>query len=207
MKHTLEKIEKLYSTSLKEHGVTSKSVGWRDEASQRLRFEKLATVIENKEGSVTVNDLGCGYGAMYNFLSKDYMVESYNGFDISDEMLDKAKHFIAHNDNVNLYKNDKLDTLAEYSFISGIFNVKFEEDEQSWKDFIIQMLENINKFSKKGFSFNLLTSYVDYKEPHLYYGDPLFFFDYCKKNFSKKVSLIHDYNLWEWTITVTKESR
>ena len=64
----------------------------------------------------------------------------------------------------------------------------------------------MNEKSLKGFAFNCLTSYVDYKEDHLYYGNPLFFFDFCKKNFSKYVTLIHDYKLYEWTMLVVKES-
>ena len=65
-------------------------------------------------------------------------------------------------------------------------------------------LDNLNAFSRKGFAFNLLTSYVDWKEGHLYYADPLFFFDYCKKKFSGRVALLHDYPLWEWTMLIRK---
>lgn len=59
--------------------------------------------------------------------------------------------------------------------------------------------------SVKGFSFNLLSTYADWKENHLFYGDPTYFFDYCKRNFSKKVFLLHDYPLYEWTIGVDLE--
>ena len=45
---------------------------------------------------------------------------------------------------------------------------------------------------------------VDWKEDHLYYADPLFWFNFCRNNISKKVTLLHDYPLWEWTICVTK---
>jgi hypothetical protein len=38
----------------------------------------------------------------------------------------------------------------------------------------------------------------------LYYADPLFFFDYCKTRFSRFVTLIHDYPLYEFTILVRK---
>ncbi|HAW53355.1 MAG TPA: SAM-dependent methyltransferase, partial [Flavobacteriales bacterium] len=45
----------------------------------------------------------------------------------------------------------------------------------------------------------------DRKRPDLYYGDPCFFFDYCKRNFSRNVALLHDYNLYDFTILVRKE--
>ena len=39
-------VARTYASSLAEHGASSRAVGWKDEASQRLRFEKLAQVIE-----------------------------------------------------------------------------------------------------------------------------------------------------------------
>ena len=41
--------------------------------------------------------------------------------------------------------------------------------------------------------------------PYLYYADPLFLFDYCKKKYSKSVALLHDYGLYEFTILVRKD--
>ncbi len=62
----------------------------------------------------------------------------------------------------------------------------------------------MNKASEKGFSFNLLTSYSDahLKKDYLYYANPGFWFDFCKQNFSRNVALLHDYNLYEFTIRV-----
>jgi hypothetical protein len=60
--------------------------------------------------------------------------------------------------------------------------------------------------SRLGFAFNHLSSYSDkeYMQSYLYYADPLFLFDYCKKNFSKNVALIHDYGQYDFTIIVRK---
>jgi hypothetical protein len=52
----------------------------------------------------------------------------------------------------------------------------------------------------------VLTKYSDkeYMKEYLYYADPLYLFDYCKKHFSKNVALLHDYNLYEFSIIVRK---
>jgi len=65
----------------------------------------------------------------------------------------------------------------------------------------------MNQKSKRGFSFNMLTKYSDkeYMRDDLYYADPLFILDFCKRNFSKNVSLLHDYGLYEFTILVRME--
>ncbi len=205
MKEILDKVKSLYTESLKEHGVDSKSVGWTTKEGQILRFEKLCDIIKDKKQLFTVNDLGCGYGAMFEYFEKNYFnIKHYNGYDISKEMLIAAKSQIGNSSKVELFNNEKIQTKADYSFISGIFNVKFESNDDDWEQFIKDTLQNLNNNSIKGFAFNILTSYVDYKEPHLYYADPLYFFDYCKRHFSKKVSLLHDYDLWEWTILVRK---
>ena len=41
MNEILNKVEKLYTDSLKEHGVSSKAVGWTTGDGQILRFDKL----------------------------------------------------------------------------------------------------------------------------------------------------------------------
>ena len=42
-------------------------------------------------------------------------------------------------------------------------------------------------------------------QDNLYYADSLFIFDFCKREFEKNISLIHDYDLYEFTILVTKD--
>jgi hypothetical protein len=64
----------------------------------------------------------------------------------------------------------------------------------------------MNALSRKGFSVNFLTKYSDPERmrPDLYYADPCLIFDYCKTHFSKNVALLHDYNLYDFTVLVRK---
>jgi hypothetical protein len=116
-------------------------------------------------------------------------------------MLEAANKYIKDG-RAEWINSDTISHEADYSFVSGTFNVRFKEDDSVWRGFIIKKLIEVSTKSKKGFAFNLLSTYVDWMEPHLYYGDPFFFFDYCKRNFSPYVSLLHDYPLYEWTILV-----
>jgi hypothetical protein len=50
-----------------------------------------------------------------------------------------------------------------------------------------------------------LSTYVHWKAENLYYADPFMFFDFCKRNISPYVSLLHDYPLFEWTLLVRKQ--
>jgi len=191
---------------LTEHGDQSKAVGWSTSDSQELRFEKLTQVIPKMTDSFSVNDYGCGYGAHLEYLlQKQYSVTGYNGYDLSEEMLSKSKDRLKGFDgDLTLINSSKISTSADFTFVSGTFNVRFESTYDEWKKFIEETLHMINESSNLGFSFNLLSKYVDWEEPHLFYGDPCYWFDYCKVNFSKEVSLLHDYPLYEWTILVKK---
>ncbi len=205
---TLDKVKNLYTENFQSHGYDSKSVGWRDEGSHNLRFQKLIQVIENtkKATEITVNDWGCGYGAMFNYLDElpNIRLKKYHGYDISKEMLDAAKEYVK-DERAEWLNSQDLTTKADYSFVSGTFNVRFEANDELWMQYIQDALLKLSEMSKRGFAFNLLSTYVDWKEEHLYYGDPFFFFDFCKKNISSYVSLLHDYPLYEWTIYVRKE--
>ena len=206
MRELLVNVAKLYSDNVKTFGATARSAGWKDEASQRLRFQKLLEVIKGGKGTgLTINDLGCGYGAFYQYLRTEssLKISRYYGYDISEEMLALARRSIKGKSAIFI-NSEQILYEADYSFASGIFNVKLDIEDSLWEHYIKETLFNMNEKSIKGFAFNALTTYVDYKESHLYYADPLFPFDFCKKNFSKKVSLLHDYGLYEWTIIVKR---
>jgi hypothetical protein len=96
---------------------------------------------------------------------------------------------------------------VDYSIVSGTFNIKLDVSTENWTDYVIQALNSMNRISHKGLAFNMLTKYSDleYMRSNLYYADPCFFFDYCKRNFAKDVALLHDYGLYDFTIHVRKQ--
>lgn len=205
MNVNLSKIEKLYSENLEKFGIDSKSVGWNSPESQILRFDKLMSVVEDPlHQEFSINELGCGYGELYKYCQiNNYRIGQYNGYDISEKMLEAANRYISNN-KVNLIKESSVKTKADYTITSGIFNVKFEEQKENWETYIKNTLKNMFENSEKGIAFNLLTKYVDFEAENLYYADPAYYFSFCKKELSKYVNLLHDYKLYEWTIVVKR---
>ena len=144
-------------------------------------------------------DYGCGYGALLNYIVPLYPEFYYTGFDISEDMLTNARKQNNHN---NVKWQNHLNTeIFDYCIASGIFNVKLEQQESVWIKYVIETLQELNAKSSYGFSFNMLTTYSDksHKKDYLHYADPCFYFDYCKRNFSKNVALLHDYGLYEFS--------
>lgn len=203
----LKDIEQLYTGNLKEHGTQSKAVGWNTEDCQQLRFEKLCSLLDRPSKPVKILDYGCGFGSMLQYIEQHYpgSVAEYQGYDISEDMIaEVGKQLSASKTKISLFNKPEISTSADFGFVSGTFNVRFDADDATWEAFIKSVLDALNNHCSEGFAFNLLSTYVDWQEPHLYYGDPCYWFDFCKRNFSRKVTLVHDYPLWEWTIVVRK---
>jgi len=202
----LSKIEKLYSDNVKTFGIDSRSVGWNTPESQYLRFEKLLKIIKVKKDSFTINELGCGYGELYKFLEKgDFNLSQFNGYDISKPMLDKCQEYIGKTSKLQLHNKSKLKTVADYTITSGIFNTPFDNNIYEWEVYIENTIKNMYDFSNKGIAFNFLTTFVDYRNDNLFYQDPSIILKFCLENFGKNASILHDYELYEFTVLVFKK--
>lgn len=201
----INQVNRYYSKKIIENGATPQGVDWNSTESQELRFEVLSTVISDKE-NFSVLDYGCGFGSMYDYFKKKYSQFYFTGLDISEEMIKEALKRNANDKNSAWVTALSTNTFFDYVIASGIFNVKLDNSNEEWKNYITETINKLNAHAKQGFSFNVLTKYSDkeFMKDYLYYADPLFLFDYCKTNFSKNVALLHDYNLYEFTIIVRK---
>jgi SAM-dependent methyltransferase len=207
----LSGVERLYTGNLAEHGIDSRSVGWPSRASQLLRFEKLYYVVSAaaSEGPLSFNDWGCGYGALFKFLDQRLgeRLVGYTGYDISREMLDAAAEEIGEDPRVELIEGSEVTRKADFSLVSGTFNVRLDAGDADWEVYVKEVLRALNENSHRGFSFNLLSSYVDWRKDDLFYADPAEFFAFCRRELSRFVTVLHDYPLYEWTISVLREDQ
>ena len=205
MKKVTKNIADYYSKKIREHGSTPEGVDWNGIESQHIRFEQLLKLTGT--GASEIADVGCGYGALLDYLTEKEMNTDYFGYDISPEMIDVArKEHPQKSSNFRTIQNLHEIPDHQYSIASGIFNVKNEVSDNEWLEYVLSSLVEINKVSRSGFAFNLLTSYSDEdkKRDYLYYASPEDLFRFCKENFSRNVALMHDYELYEFTIIVRK---
>ena len=201
----LNSVKKYYDEKLIEYGTTSRGVDWNSLESQNLRFAQLLNVCDTSN-FFTINDYGCGSGALVDYLTDQDYAFQYHGFDISELMVAEARELHQEGSNCTLFVNEDHLPVANYTVASGIFNVKLQTSNDDWEAYILKTIVRIAELSEKGFAFNALSKYSDseYMRPNLYYADPLTLFDFCKRNFSKFVNLLHDYPLYEFTIVVRK---
>ena len=204
-KSFLQNVATYYSHTLAQHGTTAKGVDWNGAESQRIRFEQVSKIIGSK-APFSINDVGCGYGALLDYLREIYPDFTYCGVDVSQSMIDSANIQHQGASNAAFYHGTDAPHINDYSVASGIFSVCLETPHEQWRQYIEDTIFKLDAWSTKGFAFNCLTSYsdADKMKPHLYYADPCELFDFCKRNFSQQVALLHDYGLYEFTILVRK---
>jgi SAM-dependent methyltransferase len=204
---TQKKLGEYFSEKLEEFGATPKGVDYNGSDSQERRFEQLVKVIDPSR-AFSVIDYGSGYGAMFDFLNRKGWQFEYYGIDLIEKMILAGRE--AHKDypNAHFTMNENEVPVADYLLAGAIFNIKLEETYENWQDFTCETLKRMNALCSRGFAFNMLTKYSDAdrmaQRPDLFYGDPLFFFDFCKHRFSRDVALLHDYGLYDFTILVRK---
>jgi SAM-dependent methyltransferase len=201
----LDEVASYYSEKLERHGETPQGVDWNGEEGQTLRFTQLCKIFTKSEG-FAVNDIGCGYGALYDFLDVNFQRFSYIGIDVSEDMLLAAKRRLCEKEGVHFVLGGAPAKAADFGVASGIFNVRLGRSDSEWLAYLESTLDIMNETSKLGFSFNCLTSYSDHDKmrDYLYYADPCMLFDLCKRRYSRNVSVLHDYGLYEFTILVRK---
>ncbi|HCS66455.1 MAG TPA: SAM-dependent methyltransferase [Cellvibrio sp.] len=202
----LAEVANYYSGKLAQYGETPKGVDWNGEDSQALRFEQLCKIIDDRS-QFSLNDLGCGYGALLDFLVENRPAFSYCGVDISEDMICAAEQRYRGYSPAQFIVSAQPDSVADYCVASGIFNVRLGRSDDEWFEYLQGTLDVLNRTSRHGFSFNCLTSYSDEdkRRDYLYYADPCRLFDLCKRRYSKQVALLHDYGLYEFTILVRKD--
>lgn len=199
------KIKNYFLDCFNKFGVTPMGLNWNSIEAQEIRFEQVSKVINYTE-PYSIIDFGCGYGSLINYLKLKGHTFTYTGYDIVDEMILKGRELHQFDNQCTFTHKEEILTKSDYVVESGIFNVKQSITDREWTEYIISLLNKMNSLAKVGMACNFLTKYSDpeFKRSDLYYADPCFIFDYCKNNFSRNVALLHDYDLYDFTIIVRK---
>lgn len=154
----------------------------------------------------SVNDVGCGYGALLKFLSKRFkhVNVDYWGVDLSVAMIDEAKRVSVKNKLGQFSVADQSPRMADYCVASGIFNVKLQQTDALWTAWIKTTLADMHANSRIGFAVNFLTPVAQGMEARaeLYRAPAPFWQSYCEQTLNAKVTLIEGYGMREYTLLV-----
>ena len=204
----LAPIVRMYGRRLDQCGATAQGVFWRDEDWQELRFERLSCIFDpadTAKGGVSINDFGCGYGAFFDFLVKQPIMNDsqYYGYDIVQEMIAACRDRITDPRAKFLRKMWATKT-ADYSFACGTYNLNGNANEDDWRGYVESSFKQLWGKSNKALAFNMLRRDSNDQYPGLYYIDPEDMRRFLKKALSKDVEIFDERPLPDVTYFVRK---
>ncbi len=196
-------IRDYYTARALRHGATPLGVDWTCAPTQELRFVQLLKVIRPAP-ALSVNDIGCGYGALAGFMHRRFRSTAidYLGIDLSPGMIK-----LARGKNRRKAVCFELGTgaprPADYSLASGIFNVRLHHSEDAWEAFVARSLADMARTSRLGFAVNFLAPAPD-DLPQLYRPHPSIWIDYCRVELGLHAQLLNNYGMREFTLLVQR---
>lgn len=194
-----------YTGKVNEFGPTPWGVDWTCELTQNLRFIQLLKVCGRRR-RFSINDLGCGYGALFSFLEKRYGsgTPDYVGIDVSPAMIDHAIRLWCHYTPARFQVSSRFSRAADFSIASGVFNVHLGFDETRWEEFVQETLIELRRASRQGFAVNFMRIPAEGLTPlpGLYRTTPERWVGFCQTEFGAEVTVLRDYGLREFTLLV-----
>lgn len=204
-------IDRYYSHKVRRHGPTPSGVDWPCLRTQELRFEQLLRVCGG-EAFFSLNDIGCGYGALLAFLAKRHTHAQYAaridylGIDLSAAMVAEARLLWHKRPLAEFLAAKTSPRTADYSVASGVFNVKLDQPMALWESFVAQTLADMHRTSRVGFAVNFLAPLTkgEAGPPELYRAAPGQWQRHCEA-LGARVEVLQGYGLpQEYTLLVRR---
>ncbi len=204
----LDSVANAFTLRLKQRGATPGGVFLNSLEGQQLRFELLLSLIDPQDfgrDGIGVNDLGTGYGALFDYILEfsGMRLGYFFGYDICRSMIRTSRSRIKDS-RATFIISPRATHKADYSFVSGTYNMKNDADEETWKAYVKESLIDLWSMSKLGLAFNMLDISGRGRTSWLFYASSDEFVDFCVREMSTKVELVDSTPLKEWTILVRR---
>ncbi|MDE2330522.1 MAG: class I SAM-dependent methyltransferase [Bradyrhizobium sp.] len=199
-------VEAYYSAKVRKYGATPRGVDWTCQATQELRFVQLLKICDFS-APFSLNDLGCGYGALCAFLERRHPQAriDYLGIDLSPAMISRARNrFASPSRRFTVRKTGRRP--ADFSVASGIMNVSVGQSRESWEAFVAEMLAELRRISRRGFAVNFVTERPEISVApgitavDLYCTSPVPWARYCERKLGCSVEILDRYGMGEATL-------
>ena len=195
----------IYNEALRKHRDNSYSVLFSPSA-QMTRFNHLIKSIDICEPGISILDVGCGNGALFDFLKARGFSGVYTGYDVNDNLLAKARlKFLketANFENVDILLQ-KQQPKFDYILMSGLFNSDYG---QSF-DWICRFVHAMFGLSRRAVIFNAISTHVNRRDDSMYYIDPCALLDYIIRNVKPAATLLHDMPIFNFQIELRQDRR
>jgi SAM-dependent methyltransferase len=208
MRGIRSRVRAYYSEAIDQHGPTPLGVDWPNAASQYLRFLQLLRICDF-DRAFSLNDFGCGYGALLEYLMLRHRGAriAYNGIDLSPSMIAAADKRWAKRPHTTLRVASRCLKMADYSVASGVFNVRLGQPVEAWEAYVAQILHDLFNHSRMGFAVNFMLPHDNApSESELYRTRRSRWLNYCRKELGCTVEPLTGYGLREFTLLARRRA-
>ena len=189
----LDPVATTFNRGFKAFGAHHKALAWHDDERMQRRFQIFRGLVADipDERPIAINDHGCGYGAMFEAFRDLPALRHgrYHGTDISPEMIDAARTRIR--DPRATFEVSHVATHdADYSFVSGTYNMKMWADDVEWRVLVLANLAHLWSRTRVALGFNMLSTRNPVREPTLYYADPEDVLGFCRRELTANLRTV-----------------
>jgi len=206
MRAIRNKVRAYYSAAVTRYGPTPLGVDWQNQVGQDLRFIQLLKICRF-DAPISLNDFGCGYGALLDYLMRQHRRAkiTYHGIDLSPAMIAAASQRFEGRAATTFAVGATCRRAADYCVASGVFNVRLGQPVKAWEAYVEQILFDLCAHSRVGFA-------VNFKRPHdeapmeneLYRTPARRWVMFCRNELGCAVTPLTSYGLREFTLLVRK---
>lgn len=190
-----------YRDRLEAHGPGIKALSSGTTERRDIRFDVLNSAGDMRGKRVL--DIGCGMADFHAWLDDRGIQIDYTGYDITPELIEiAASRFPNARFEIRDIQKQGIQEEFDYVVSSQTFNnvLNFQNNYEIMRD----ILRICYEASRTAVIVDMMTSYVDFREPHLFYYNPELIFRYAK-SLTKRVLLRHDYPAYEFAIILYKD--
>ena len=185
-----------YRERIAEHGATFASLNSGSEEKQAIRQWVHASALRGERPSIL--EVGCGLGDFYKYLKTQKRDCSYHGYDIVPEYVAECQRAFpqAKFDVRNIFLSGiegNYDTVV----MSQVLNNRYQKSDNM--QVMRHALELTFQHTRVSVSVDMLSTYVDFRNPDLFYYSPEDIFRIAK-TIAPRVLIRHDYRAFEFCV-------
>ncbi len=190
-----------YQRRIAEHGATFASLNSGSEEKQAIRQWVHASALRGDRPSVL--EIGCGLGDFYRYLLAQKRDCSYSGYDIVPEYIAECQrsypltsHPRTRFELRNIF-HDGIEGAYDTVVMSQVLNNRYQRSDNM--KVMQRALELAFQHTRVSVSVDMLSSYVDFRNPDLFYYAPEDIF-HMARAIAPRIVIRHDYRAYEFCV-------
>ncbi len=197
----VNQVVRRYQQRIAEHGPTFASLNSGSEEKQSIRHSVHASALRGTNPSIL--EIGCGLADFYKYLLQYKRNCSYHGYDIVPEYIDQCRriHPEARFSLRNVFV-EGIEGTYDTIVMSQVLNNRYQKSDNM--QVMQRALELAFEHTRVSVSVDMISTYVDFRNPDLFYYSPEEIFRIAK-TISPRVLLRHDYRAFEFCIQLFHE--